>query len=597
MPEVAASENLEPNDPLASSATGAGFAISGDLASICGGLRRCAVRAAQTLHSANHEQVCLRGQHILQDLAYQVAATDVHLYRIAVDAQETGLVGLRLNSSRTATDDQLQMLKRFQFGLLSTGVRTCMRFRKIARIAGQSTTGGRILTSMLQQVPCDAYYLIPLYVNGRLRGALGIAFSKEPSPAEPHTAELFELLKLNGLILLSQLLRVYQERNRRRRFQAWRRLADQACDFAMTIDQDFRIQQTVVFGAQTEIPDLNGLRLVDVVLRAFHRQLHQQIDTAIQTSVVRTIDFQLLIGHSGPRWYVARIEPSAASTGNFVTLYLTDNHPDKLLQEQVRELSDRLLRASRLSLLGQMSTEFAHQLNQPLQAILNYCNLIQRRIQKDTDTPETSLACLENIEKSVQHSATLIQRIRDFVKFRSLQTEEVRLQEIIEQATLMVQPTALSWGAEIILEDTPTPSMVLADRTQTTHVLVNLMVNSLEACRESQVSRPRVEIQVQTDVSRQLVLVSICDNGPGLPVKDPEIVFRQFYSGRKDGLGMGLAISRDVCESQGGSLSAENNSSGVGCTFRISVPLLIHQPPCRDTQELRQDNQNAPLID
>lgn len=555
------------------------------------------MRASQTLHAANHQQLCDRGRQLLREIAQHVGAIDVHLFRIAIDAQDTGLVGLRLNTAQAATDDRLQMLKRFQYGLLSTGVRACMRFRQIARIAGQSATGGRILTSMLQQVPCDAYYLCPLYVNGRLRGALGIAFAEEPSPTAPHTAELFELLKLNGLIVLSQFLQVYHEQRRRRRFRAWRRLAHQSCDFALTINRDFKILQIVRFGSQAQIPDLDGLRLVDVVMRAFHRQLHQQIETAIQTSVVRTIDFQMLLEQSGPRWYLARIEPSATSKDTCATLYLTDNHADKLLQEQVRELSDRLLRSSRLSLLGQMSTEFAHQLNQPLQAIMNYCNLIQRRIQKNTDTPETSLVSLKNIEKSVQHSADMIQRIRDFVKFRSLQIEEVRLQEIIEQATLMVQPTALSWDAEILLEDTPTPAVVLADRTQTTHVLVNLMVNALEACREHHVSASRIEVLVQSDFEHRHAIISIRDNGPGLPPKDPEVVFRQFYSGRNEGLGMGLAISRDVCESQGGHLSAANNESGEGCTFRITVPLLVPHVPDNDTQQLQQDSRIVPLVD
>jgi C4-dicarboxylate-specific signal transduction histidine kinase len=78
-------------------------------------------------------------------------------------------------------------------------------------------------------------------------------------------------------------------------------------------------------------------------------------------------------------------------------------------------LTDHLVKASRLGLLGQMSTEVSHQLNQPLQAMLNYCNMMQRRIARGTATEELSLNALANIENAIEHSASIIQRIRDFV--------------------------------------------------------------------------------------------------------------------------------------------------------------------------------------
>ncbi|MEZ6130144.1 MAG: ATP-binding protein [Planctomycetaceae bacterium] len=502
-----------------------------------------------------------------------VDAVDVQLFRVALDQSGAGIVGLRLHSGFRAEDADLSMLHRFQFRLLSSGVQDGMKQGQIVKIPGRSTKGGRLLTALLHRMDCEAYYLCPLFVNGELRGMLGIAWQRQIDRDSEQAAELFELLKLNGLILLVGLIRVRRETVRRRKLKAWRRLADQACDFAVTIDRNYVIRNTVVFGSGPATPQLDGLRLIDLVTRSCYRDLDRQIESAVRTSEVRTIDFQLILGHEGPRWYLARIEPSGRSSDIHVTLYLTDNHPDKVLEEQVRELSDGLLKASRLSLLGQMSTEFAHQLNQPLQAILNYCNLMQRRIGKQSDTPDGNLTTLQNIETSVQHAANIIQRVRDFVKFRSLSTEVLQIGDLIDQASLMVLPTARGWNVEIVPQLNMASCEVVADRSQTTHVLVNLMMNALEACRDCGIERPRVEISVSVDSHRGRVVVAVKDNGPGLPKQDPDIVFRKFYTGREDGLGMGLAISRDVCESQGGSLTATNNIDEPGCTFFVTMVL------------------------
>ena len=306
--------------------------------------------------------------------------------------------------------------------------------------------------------------------------------------------------------------------------------------------------------------------------------------TSVASGQVRPCDFQLSLGSDGPKWYLARIEPSGVAPDGYATLYLTDNNPDKLLQEENRELSDQLLKASRLSLLGQMSTEFSHQLNQPLQVILNYCNLAQRRIRKESATNAQTMRSLDSIEESVMHAAEIIDRVRDFVKFRSLKTEAVPLDDVIAQAVSMVLPTARGLDAELLPPPTPTELTVVVDKAQTIHVLVNLMVNALEACRNSVGTRPCIQLACRKNGVQNRVVVSVKDNGPGLPANDPDIVFRKFYTGKKDGLGMGLAISRSVCESQDGSLSAENHKGQPGCTFHVSM--VLYGSADDDTAEL-----------
>ncbi|MEQ9411327.1 MAG: ATP-binding protein [Fuerstiella sp.] len=518
----------------------------------------------------------------LWDIGRRIGAVEVHLYRVRLDDKGAGFAGLQYSSGQKVTDDDLPLLKRFQFQLFSRGLQECLKKDLTAIVSNDPGSGGRIIAGLMKKRPCHAYILCPLKTDGTLRGILGIASTHGHDIDEEN--EFFELLRLNGAILLNHVLRVRRERHRGRKLRAWRRIADQACDFAIRVDDRGVISGTTPFGMGPQTPELDGLRLSDVVAKGFCTELQQQMMTAIESMKVRTFAFQLILGCEGPRWYLARIEPSRSPRQRLATLYLTDHDSEKVLEEKIRELTEQLSKASRLSLLGQMSTEFAHQLNQPLQAILNYCNTTQKRIRKGTATDETTMRALTNIEKSVLHSADVICRVRDFVRFRALRTEAVPLQEIINLVMMLVLPTMRARNADLIVPEDIGHIIVQVDRTQTTHVFVNLIVNAVEACLRGKVSRPRIELSVALAGAENKVVARVRDNGTGLPRKDPDIVFRKFYSGRRDGLGMGLPISREVCESQGGNLWAENNGDEPGCTFLLTLPVATFSDS--DTTEL-----------
>ena len=160
---------------------------------------------------------------------------------------------------------------------------------------------------------------------------------------------------------------------------------------------------------------------------------------------------------------------------------------------------------------------------------------------------------------------------------------------------LKVMPTARARNARLSFQRSETPVDVAVDQTQTTHVLVNLLVNALEATNEASELQPQIDVLVTPDPNHGRVVIRVKDNGPGLPAENPDLVFQKFYSSKEDGLGMGLAISREVCESQGGFLSAENNSDGPGCTFIVTLPLAVD--PGSDTAELSSIPTIEPNID
>ncbi|GAB5440420.1 MAG: hypothetical protein Fues2KO_07690 [Fuerstiella sp.] len=549
----------------------------------CAGLRRTATNATHRLSVSQPAELSAAVRHQLQELCRRVGSIDAHLFRICLRDTASGFLGLRYHAALAATDRELKTVRRFSLQLIPKPVQDALLAGNSALLRTDSGSGGRLLTALMQQMKSRTYLLVPIKLGDRLQGMLGIAWQQDREVSK--LPEYLELLKLNGAILLGHVIQVRRERRRSRELRRWRKIANHACDFAFRVDHRDMIVGTTPFGMSQKTPSLNGLRLTDVVTRSFQRQVNREIARSVSEREVRTYVFQLCLGHQGPRWYLARIEPASAQASYKATLYLTDNNADKVLQEENRELTEKLLQASRMGLLGQMSSEFAHQLNQPLQAILNYCNTMQRRIRKGTDTQENSTNSLAKMEKSVLHAASIIKQIRDFIRFRQLHIVKTDVGTMLDDAVMMVSATARNCNVDLLVDIDHADRMVCVDRTQTTHVFVNILVNAVQACVEAGTHRPLIRISSRLSSMNDHVIVSVEDNGPGLPKSNSDKVFTKFYSTKEDGLGLGLAISRDVIEAQGGRLSAANNEQG-GCTFNVA--LRLEPDSGLDTTELRE---------
>ena len=499
----------------------------------------------------------------LHGITQRSDAQQAHLYRIKTNADgyQTGAL------LYTSADQRLTALERFPFQLFSEALRNYLLADHSTIVTRASThPGGQLVDGILEQTNCRAYLLCPILVKNKLRGLLGIA-ARDSSVFE--NKEVCRLLKFNGMSLFWSIRNTRREARHRRRFSKWKQIADQACDLAFTIDESRIIKRAIAPGRSTSLTRLEGRYLTELVDPPFHAELAAAIGRSIEKSAVRTANFRMTTGEEASRWYAARIEPAALESKT-ITLYLTDNHADQSRQEEVRALQTQLRKTERLRLLGKMSTEFAHQLTQPLQAMLTYCNMLQKHVQKGTNSREDSLRRLGNIEASIEHSNMIIHRIREFVGERRLTIKTVSLRELLNSAILLVSPSAQDLNAVLVAPESGLDVEVEADATQTAHILVNLIVNSLEACRDFDVPNPRIEIMVNThDTSR--VTVSVKDNGPGLPEDRIEDLFGEFRSEKEGGVGIGLTMSRDICRAQGGDLVAANNSDGPGCTFRFTL--------------------------
>ena len=268
----------------------------------------------------------------------------------------------------------------------------------------------------------------------------------------------------------------------------------------------------------------------------------------------------------------------------------TDITPRRLAEEQAARQTERAQSVSRLITMGEMASSVAHELNQPLTAISNYCSGIISRIHSGNITEEALLTALEKTAHQAQRAGQIIQRIRDFVKKsepnRQLADVAAMVDEAVELADIELRRNNVRLTHYVAARLPP----VMADSILIEQVLVNLMKNGAESIAHAQ--RPpanrSVELRVvprQVD-SQQVVEFSVRDTGKGLAPEVLERLFEAFFSTKSEGMGMGLNLCRSIVESHQGRMLAENLYNGpevTGCRFTFWLPLAA---PANDTTEL-----------
>jgi two-component system sensor kinase FixL len=242
-----------------------------------------------------------------------------------------------------------------------------------------------------------------------------------------------------------------------------------------------------------------------------------------------------------------------------------DISSDKERDRRIQELQDGLLHATRLTAMGQMSSAIAHELNQPLGAVMAYAGAMQRLL----DLPDPPLAELKDAAmhagRDAERAGQIIRRLRSFVEKREAVREREALGPLVTEAIALASPSLKTIG---IVTQIPAdlPELML-DRVQIQQVLVNLLRNAAEATADS--SSPAVTIAVRREGRN--VLLSVGDNGHGIEPAIAERLFQPFITSKTNGMGMGLNICRTIVEAHGGRIWAENGA-GAGAVFHISLP-------------------------
>jgi signal transduction histidine kinase len=250
--------------------------------------------------------------------------------------------------------------------------------------------------------------------------------------------------------------------------------------------------------------------------------------------------------------------------------FVIDLQTLKRTEEQLRETTLHLEHASRLSVMGEMLADMAHEIHQPLGVIANYANGTLRRIIKGDLTVGELKERLREIAAEAMRVGEVLRRIREFIRRREPERKLVPLNEIVMDSLHFTRLERRENSISVIVRPDRDLPPVLADRVQITQVLVNLISNSVHAMAGAGAAPGK--IMVATYVNEQgLVELSVSDNGPGLAADVLPRIFERFYTTRSGGLGLGLPISRSIIESHGGKLWCDSQP-GEQAIFRLTLP-------------------------
>jgi C4-dicarboxylate-specific signal transduction histidine kinase len=254
-----------------------------------------------------------------------------------------------------------------------------------------------------------------------------------------------------------------------------------------------------------------------------------------------------------------------------VTLISVEDVTDRLRTEaQLRQLQADYVRAARISMLGELATSIAHEVNQPLSAIVTNAETSLRWLSRGEPNLDKVRQLTARIAGSGRLASEIVQRIRGMAAQREPECVALDLDAVVEEAILFVRHEIESRSIALSVHSGTGVPNVIGDRIQLQQVIVNLLLNAVQALAQS--GPPDGVIELTTAVSPEgLVTLTVRDGGPGIAPDDLDRIFDSFFTTKHDGMGIGLAICQSIIAAHGGSITAANHPDG-GAIFAISLP-------------------------
>lgn len=249
---------------------------------------------------------------------------------------------------------------------------------------------------------------------------------------------------------------------------------------------------------------------------------------------------------------------------------VVDETATKEAEAKLQKAQTELARVSRVTMLGEMTASISHEVNQPLAAVVNAAGACLRWLNGSTPNLDEARRAVEWILKEGNRAAEVIRRIRGLAKNAELQKEPLDINSIIDEVITLVQRELAAREVPWRLDLAPDLPAVLADRVQLQQVIINLVMNGVEAMQPVQNRPHELVIRSSRDGAKRVV-VDVVDTGVGISADNVERLFNAFFTTKSGGMGMGLSICRSIIEAHDGRLSAANNA-GPGASVRFTLP-------------------------
>ena len=287
----------------------------------------------------------------------------------------------------------------------------------------------------------------------------------------------------------------------------------------------------------------------------------------------REIQFRIRRRDGEIRWIEHACQPVVDSQGEILGFRASnrDITKRKQLEMEAQQHREELAHLVRVATMGELSASLAHELNQPLTAILSNAQAAQRFLAGDTPDLDEVRDILADIVAEDKRAGAIIQRLGLLMKKEKVQFEFLNINEIIREATNLVYSDIVILNVSISMDLNEALPPVKIDRIQLQQVILNFILNASEAMKDRDSESRQLEIITRKD-ELDTIVVSVRDSGRGIEKEDFEKVFEPFYTTKSGGLGMGLPINKRIIEAHDGRLWAENNPDG-GVTFSFTLPI------------------------
>jgi PAS domain S-box-containing protein len=354
-------------------------------------------------------------------------------------------------------------------------------------------------------------------------------------------------------------------------------LAADAADLGLWV---WSTPQDTVWGTERLNPMLGFAPGEPISAEAFLTRVHPEDREPTRRALRRALDekseysteYRVQLPDGRERWIAARGRVETPARAGVVRMLgvCIDITARKQAEAEMLRLQADLAHAGRVSTMAQLASGLAHELNQPLGAILRNAEAAQLLLQSSAPDLEEIRAILADICKDDHRAGEVIDHMRALLKRRGLERVELDFAELVNEVLVLVQPDAASRKVRLAVEVPATLPPVRGDRVHLQQVLLNLVLNGMDAMTDVPAEQRRLVVRARQADARA-VEVAIADSGRGVTAAKLERLFEPFFTTKADGMGLGLPISASIIGAHGGRIWAE--SGPTGATFYFTVPV------------------------
>ena len=254
-----------------------------------------------------------------------------------------------------------------------------------------------------------------------------------------------------------------------------------------------------------------------------------------------------------------------------IAALLHEHRRRQFAEVQSRQRMAELARVIRFSTAGELTASIAHEINQPLGSILTNAETAKAILKSPSPDIAELNEIVDDILRDDRRASEVIRRMRSLLKKAPFELKNLDLNDVVRETVEFLSSLAVGRKVELVSVITPEALPILGDRIQLQQVILNLVVNGIDAMRDTP-SENRI-ISIRTSRVENFAELSVSDRGPGIPEDKLKEIFEPFFTSKAEGMGMGLSIARTIIEAHNGQISAKNRDHG-GASFRIKLPLV-----------------------